>query len=80
MKDFWQISVVDNGIGIDEANYERIFNIFERLHTREEYEGTGLGLAICKKIIERHGGSIKVVSNNNKGTTFLLNFPKKVKI
>ncbi len=70
-----QFYVKDNGIGIKQQYLDKIFIIFKRLHSRSEYSGTGIGLSISKKIIERHGGEIKVGSTLNKGSTFYFTLP-----
>ena len=74
-KDKWEISVADNGIGIDESHVDRIFTIFERLNPLEHYQGSGIGLSVCKKIVERHGGKIWADSSVGKGTTMRFTLP-----
>jgi len=72
-----QITVEDNGIGFDEKYLDRIFTPFQRLHGRSRYEGTGIGLAICRRIAERHGGSITARSTPGQGATFIVTLPVK---
>jgi light-regulated signal transduction histidine kinase (bacteriophytochrome) len=75
----WLFELSDNGIGIAAEHADRIFVIFQRLHTREEYSGNGIGLSICKKIIERHGGRIWVSANEQEGATFHFTLPQTEK-
>lgn len=73
---YTKISVQDNGIGIDEKHFDRIFNIFQKLHSSEEYEGTGIGLAICRKIVQRHKGKISIESKPGAGSIFHIELPR----
>jgi len=74
------ILVEDNGIGFDEKYLDRIFSPFQRLHSRSTYDGTGMGLAICRKIVERHGGSITAKSTSGKGSVFIITLPEKQRV
>ena len=71
----YRLTVSDNGIGFDEKYLDRIFNVFQRLHTRAEYEGTGMGLAIARKIAFHHGGEITAESKAGTGATFIVTLP-----
>lgn len=75
--DLARIMVEDNGIGFDEKNLERVFAPFERLHGKGNFKGTGIGLAICRKVVERHGGTITARSSPGKGSTFIIELPVK---
>jgi two-component system, NtrC family, sensor kinase len=72
------IFIKDNGIGFDEKYLDRIFTMFQRLHGKQEYEGTGIGLAVCKKIVERHNGTITARSKPGKGATFIVKLPSNI--
>jgi signal transduction histidine kinase len=74
----WRITVSDNGIGIDPSQHQRIFQVFQRLHGRDQYEGTGIGLSLCQKIVLAHGGEIGVESDLGQGATFWFTLPDAV--
>ena len=74
-EEYCEIKIVDNGIGFEQKYVDRIFGIFERLHGRKEYQGSGIGLAICRKIADRHGGSLTAQSEAGQGATFILTLP-----
>jgi light-regulated signal transduction histidine kinase (bacteriophytochrome) len=78
LKDNWEFSITDNGIGFDKAYANRIFDIFQRLNTTQEYQGSGIGLSICQKIIHRHKGTISATSELNNGSTFTFTINKNL--
>jgi signal transduction histidine kinase len=72
---WWHFSVADNGIGIEPEYAEKVFVIFQRLHSRDEYPGTGIGLSLAKRIVEFHGGSIRLDTGRSRGTAVLFTLP-----
>ena len=75
--DSWELRIRDNGIGVDEEHRDRVFEVFERLHSRDRYSGTGIGLAICRKIVHRHGGHIRLEAADGPGTTVVFTLAKQ---
>ena len=71
----WTLAVSDNGIGIEPKYHDQIFEIFRRLHTEQQYPGTGIGLALCRRIVHRHGGTVRLESTPGQGSTFYVTFP-----
>jgi light-regulated signal transduction histidine kinase (bacteriophytochrome) len=69
------LTVEDNGVGFEEAYLDKVFGMFQRLHSQQEYEGTGVGMATCRKIVERHGGTITARSTLGEGSTFIVTLP-----
>ncbi|MFK7946183.1 MAG: tetratricopeptide repeat protein [Saprospiraceae bacterium] len=78
LSDSWEFRIADNGIGIDKNYHDKVFEMFKRLHKKQDYQGTGMGLAICKQIIEQHNGNIRIESEKDEGTTFIFTFPKEI--
>ena len=77
--DFWKFSFADNGIGVDRRFQKKIFQLFQRLHSSEEYAGVGIGLTLARKVVHRHGGTLWVESTGEHGSTFLFTLPKRSK-